>query len=282
MATTTGSPARLGQRGRLHDEPVVVGQEVVRQLDEEAAGGRAVAAPEQRRVALGDRPGPGQVADPQPAGQLPVPTAGQRDQALGVLGEERLAEARHALRAGQVGARHEPAQAPPADLRAGEQDEVRAADPLPDPAQVLLDRVAMARQPGTGRARAGGQALGRVGRRPADVRAAGGRAARPACRDDDPVRVRDGRIEQLDLETDDRVEPDRLGRADEPDRAVQPGVVGDGQPGQTQLDGPLDQLVGRGRAVEEREVGVAVEFGVRGLSHGSLRSESRLTGGCTV
>ena len=58
------------------------------------------------------------------------------------------------------------------------------------------------------------------------------------------------------------MQADGLGRADEADRAVQPGVVGDGQPGQPQLDGPLDQVV-RGRGpIEEREVGVAVEFGV--------------------
>ena len=78
------------------------------------------------------------------------------------------------------------------------------------------------------------------------------------------------------------MEPDRLGRADEADRAVQAVMVGDGQPGQPELDGPLDQLVRRRRPVEEREVGVAVEFGVRGRCHGSLRSESRLTGGSTV
>ena len=89
----------------------------------------------------------------------------------------------------------------------------------------------------------------------------------------------DGRIEQLDLETDDRMEPGRLGRADETDRAVQAGVVRDGEPGQPQLDGPIDQVVGRRGAVEEREVGVAMEFGVRGRCHGSLRSGSRLTGG---
>ena len=73
--------------------------------------------------------------------------------------------------------------------------------------------------------------------------------------------------------------PDGLRRADEADRPVQAGVVRDGQPGQPQLDGPLDQVVRRGRPVEEREVGVAVEFGVRGRCHGSLRVGSRLTGG---
>ena len=146
--------------------------------------GRPVAPPEERRVALGDGPGAGPVAHPQPPGQLPVAAAGQRDEALGVLGEERLAEARHALRAGHVGPRHEPAQAPPADLRAGEQDEVRAADPLADPAQVLLDRLAMAGQPGAGRAgpdaagprsRSAGSGLAGSGAPAAARPAAGGR-----------------------------------------------------------------------------------------------------------
>ena len=97
-----------------------------------------------------------------------------------------------------------------------------------------------------------------------------------------PDRVGDDRVEQLDLETDDRMDPDGLGCADETDRAVQAVVVRDGQPGQPQLDGPLDQVVRRGCPVEEREIGVAMEFGVRGLCHGSLRSGSRLTGGSPV
>ena len=43
-------------------------------------------------------------------------------------------------------------------------------------------------------------------------------------------------------------------------------------PVRPELDRALDQVVGRGRPVEEREVGVAMEFGVRGRCHGSLRS----------
>ncbi len=183
----------LGQRRRLGDEPVVVGQEVVRELDEEPAGRRAVAPAEQRRVALRHGPRPGPIAHPQPAGQLAVATARQRDEALGVLGEERLAEARHALRAGHVGVRHEPAQAPPADLRAGQQDQMRAADPFADPAQVLLDRRPVTGQPGARRARSDGQALDHVGRRagsPTDDGAvvavgAAGRRSRPGRRPPD-------------------------------------------------------------------------------------------------
>ena len=269
---------------------------MVRQLDEEAAGGRTVASPEERRVAFRDGPRPGPVARPQATDQLAVPAARQRDEPVGVLGQERLAEARDGLGPGHVRVRHEPAQAPPADLRSGEQDQVRPADPLDDPAQVLLDRGRDDRA--TGCATAGGGRAGLRWRRAAGGRRAdreppgrsrhdpalwtGGSATTgPAGRDDDPVRIRDGRIEQLDLETDDRVESHRLGRGHETDRAVQPGVVRDGQPGQAQLDRPLDQVVGRRGAIEEREVGVAVEFGVRGLRHGSLRSK-RLTGGLPV
>ena len=93
----------------------------------------------------------------------------------------------------------------------------------------------------------------------------------PARRDDDPARIRDGRVQQFHLQPDDRMQADGLGRPDEADRPVQPGMVGDGQPGQPQLDGPLDQVV-RGRGpIEEREVGVAVQFGVGSGCHGSLR-----------
>ena len=207
-----------------------------------------------------------------------------------MLGEERLGEARHGLRAGHVRPRDEPAQAPPADLGAGEQHEVRAADPLADPAEVLLDRIAMPGEPGYVPDE-GGPAGPR--RRPRGVPDPPSRARGPAdsspaptscppCRDDDPVGVRDGRVDELDLDPDDRVEADGLGGADEADRPVQPAVVRDGQPGQAQLDGPFHQVVrGRG-AIEEREVRVAVEFGVRGRCHGSLRSGAGSIGGRSV
>ncbi len=274
---------RLGQRRRLRDEPVVVGQEVMRELDEEAARGRPVAPPEERRVPLGNGPSAGPIARPKAPDQLPVAAAGQRDQTLGVLGEQGLAEPRHALGAGHVGPRHETAQAPPADLRAGQQDEVGTANAFVDAAQVLLDRVAMAGQPGTPGARPARQALGHgrvdergvVGDGPVEThgrRVTGPSPARAPWRHDDPGRIGDGRVQQLDLETDDRVETGGLRRADEPDRPVQAVVVRDGQPGQAELDRALDQVVGRGRPVEEREVGVGMEFGVGGRCHGSLRS----------
>ena len=80
--------------------------------------------------------------------------------------------------------------------------------------------------------------------------------------DDDPVRVRDDRVEQLDLDPDDRVDAGRLRRGGEPDDAVEALVVGDGQAGQAKLDRSLDELVGGRRPVEKREVRVAVELGV--------------------
>jgi hypothetical protein len=94
--------------------------------------------------------------------------------------------------------------------------------------------------------------------------------------DDDPGRIRDRRIEQLDLDTDDRMDPDRLGSRHEPDGAIQPGVVRDGERAETDLGGSLDEVVRRGRAVEEREVGVAVELGVGDLCHDS----GPRSGGC--
>ena len=54
----------------------------------------------------------------------------------------------------------------------------------------------------------------------------------------------------------------RLGGGGEPDRAVQAVVVGDGQPAQTELDGTLDEVVRRRGAIEEREVRMALQFGV--------------------
>jgi hypothetical protein len=102
-------------------------------------------------------------------------------------------------------------------------------------------------------------------------------ASRAPSRQDDPVRIRHGRIQQLDLEADHGVKTDRLCRADEADGPVEPGMIRDGETGQAQLDGSLDQLIRGRRTIEEREVGVAVEFGVWGLNHGSFRS-GRLTG----
>jgi hypothetical protein len=133
----------LGEGRRFRDEPVVVGKEMVRQLHEEARGGRAIATAEQRCIPLRHRPGARPVASPQPARQFTLTATRQGRQAFGVRGEQCLAEAWDALGPDQVGPRDEPAQAPPANLRPSQEDQVRTTCPVPDPAQVLLDRIAM-------------------------------------------------------------------------------------------------------------------------------------------
>ena len=251
------------ERRRFRHEPVVVGQEVVRELDEEAARCRAVAAPEQRRVALGDGPRARPIADPQSTRDLPVAAARQRDEPLVILVEQRLAEARDALRPGQVRPRHEPAQASPAECGPGEQHEMRPARSRPDPAQVLLDRVAMAREPGTlgawpcWTAFRHDRSESRRGRPERPVAAARPRRRGRRGGIDDAGRVGNGRIDQLDLRPDDGVKALSSAAPDEPHRAIQAVVVGDGQPGQPERHGPRDQLVRCRGAVEEREVGVA-------------------------
>ncbi len=140
---------------------------------------------------------------------------------------------------------------------------MRAALPVADAAMVLLDRLAMTRQPGPIRSRPVGQAL--------DGRDTGfrigwdGPAAAPDAppgRDGDTGRIRRDRVEQLDLDADDRVDAGRLRGGREPDRAVETLVIGDREPGQAQLGRPLHELVRGGGAVEEREVRVAVELGI--------------------
>jgi hypothetical protein len=65
------------------------------------AGPRSSTA-EQPAVPLGGETGPVPIARPEPPGDLAVTAAGQGDDPLGVLGEECLAEPRHALRPGHV------------------------------------------------------------------------------------------------------------------------------------------------------------------------------------
>ena len=82
------------------------------------------------------------------------------------------------------------------------------------------------------------------------------------------VIMRHGRIVQSDLQPDDRMDPRGLRGSHEADGAVQTGVVRDRQPGQPEGDGPLGQVVGRRGAVKEREIRVAMQFGVRDRGHG--------------
>ena len=102
------------------------------------------------------------------------------------------------LRPGEVRPRDEPAQAPIAGRVPGEQDEMRAALPLADPAQVLLDRLAMARAagPAPGAAEpAGPRGRGLARRRPAApaLRRPPRRTGRRAGHDD-PVGSGDDRV----------------------------------------------------------------------------------------
>ena len=65
------------------------------------------------------------------------------------MGREQLVvESGHRLRPGQVCPRDEPAQAPIAERVPGDQDEVWPALALTDAAPILLDRLAVAGQPG--------------------------------------------------------------------------------------------------------------------------------------
>ena len=274
-------PQLLGQARRLRDEPVVVGQEVVGQLEHEAAPRGRLASqarrpvPEQRRVSLRHRPGPLPVAGPQPPRQLALAAAGQRDQPLRVLRQQRLGELRDGLRPGEVRPRHQPAQAPPARRVPGEQQEVRPALRLADSPVVLLHDLAMTRQPGAGRAGPGGPSpVDR--RRLGDHRWAASRPPGTPRRDHDPRRVRRRGVDELDLDPDHGTQPRRLRGGREADRAVQALVVRDGEAGEAELHGPRDEVV-RGRGpVEEREVAVAVQLGVGGMGHATgLRGAGR-------
>ena len=259
-------PELRGERHRFRDEPVVVGQQVVRELDEEAARRRSVATPEDRGVELRHRPGARPIADPQPASDLPVATTRQRDDALVLLLEQRVAEPRHGLGPGQVRARDEPAQAAPADRAARQQHEVRTACPLADPAHVLLDRIAMPGQLRALGSRAGRSALHdrRLARR-----GVGSAASGPTpWRDHDRGGIRHRRVAQLDLRPDDPVQSCLLGGAHEPDGSVQAVAVRDSQPGQALGDGSLDQIVGRRSPVQERKIGMGMELGVWDDRHG--------------
>ena len=276
VVDVVGDDDRERERRRFGHEPVVVGQEMVRELDEEAARRRPVSTTEQRRVALGNGPRTRSIADPQPACDLPIATARQRDETIVVLVEQGVADPGHRLRPREVRARDDPAQAPPAGGVPCQQHEMRPASALADPAQVLLDRIAMA-----GELRALGpwpRGTALENRRLRGSRPIAAPTPLAAGRDDYAGRIGDGRIEQVELGPDHAVQAGFLGRAHEPDRPVQPVAVRDGQPGQAQLHGPIDQLVrGRG-AVEEREIGMRVEFGVRGARHRG-RSVGSVEGG---
>ena len=258
-----------GEGHRLGHEPVVVGQVLMGQLEMEALVGVVARPVVDRREGPRRRSRARPIPHPQPARDLAVPAARQGDETFAVLGQQGVVEAGHRLRPGEVRPRDEPAQTPIPDRVAGEQDEMRPALPLADPAAVLLDGLAM-----TGQASPFGsrpirfsvpcERLGASGvatRRRAPPAPA---TDRPATRHDHPIRIRHGRIAQLDLDPENRQESRFLvGRLATND-AVQPLVIGHREAAETQLGGSFGQIIGRRGAVEEREVRVAMELGVGG------------------
>ncbi len=245
-----------------------------------APAGTLARGVEHPRVAL-RRPGRAlPIARQEPPCDLAVPAPGKRHDSLRVTLEQRVRESRDALGAGEVRGADEPRETPVTRLVAGEQHEMRAPLAVPHPAQVLAHGLAVAgktgplrpgmdRSPRLGSSGDGSRFHGtvidtrlvRVPRLP--LRPGRHRLPRPAsCRHHQPMRIGDRRVEQLDLHADDGMDPDRLGRRDEPDRAVQALVIRDPERLDAELRRTFDEVVGGRRSVEERELGVAVELGV--------------------
>lgn len=65
-----------------------------------------------------------------------------------------------------------------------------------------------------------------------------------------------------ELGAEDGGQPEGPGRLGEADHTVETVVVGQGQRGQTEPDGPRGQLLGMAGPVEKGEVGMGVEFGI--------------------
>ncbi len=156
-------PELLGETGGLGHEPVVVGQQVVLHLQEERGRGRGVgswpAAREEAGVALGRGPRSLPIPGPQTPGDLAFAAPGQRHDSVRVLGEERMAEARHRLGAGEIRPAYEAAQAAIPRRVPRQQDEMGTTLPLPDSPQILLHGVAVAGQSRAGRTWSKGRAL---------------------------------------------------------------------------------------------------------------------------
>jgi hypothetical protein len=144
---------------------------------------------------------------------------------------------------------------------------MRAALGLTDPATILLDRLAMARQAGPRRSRpirlpfmSRGLVQSSSVHRAAPAATPDG----PPSRHHNPLPVRDDRIAKLNLDPEDRLEPRLLVGRLAADDAVEALVIGHGEPVQAELGGSFGQLVRRRGAVEKREIGVAMELGVGG------------------
>jgi hypothetical protein len=117
---------------------------------------------------------------------------------------------------------------------------------------VLLDRVPVARQPGPLRSGPIRDAFG--GRRPGlgVDRGPPSTPDRPAWGDDDGRGIRGDRVRQLDLDADDGMDAGRLGGGRESDGAVEALVVGDAEPGESQLDRPLGTRSSSGSGARRR------------------------------
>ena len=143
-------------------------------------------------------------------------------------------------------------------------------------ATILLDRLAMAGQPGAIRSRPVGLPVAGCGirrsRRPAARSRPGpGRtfrrgpsstASRAAGGNDDPIGIGGKAIAQLDLDPEHGLKTRLLDGRLRPNDAVESLMVRDSKPGQTQLGGPFGQLIGCRGTVEERKIRVAMKLGI--------------------
>jgi hypothetical protein len=222
-----------------------------------------IALPERR--GQGTRTGSGTfpVTGQQAPRYFSMPAARQRHQAVRVPGEQLMGEPWRALGAGQVRVAGEATQAAVAAHVARDQYEVRAQLAGTHATQVLAAWLATARRT---------QAFDRR----LDCLAVGGavleqnvrlstlgatRPLPPSAGDDESCRICGHGIEQLHLHADDGAQACLVSGGGEPDRSVETLVVRQRQRAETKLDGALGQVVHRRSAVEEREVGVAMEFG---------------------
>ncbi|GIW19848.1 MAG: hypothetical protein KatS3mg065_0144 [Chloroflexota bacterium] len=152
----------VGEADGLGDSPVVVGEEMVVQLEEEAAPGHVVGCTEEAGVPLGSGSGTGPIAGHEAPRDLALPAAGEDDEPLGVGFEEGVVEAGHALRAGQVRPGDEATEAPVPRRRSGQQNEMRASALVGDAPEVRPKGRPMTGQAGSVRAEAGGPAVDRL------------------------------------------------------------------------------------------------------------------------
>ena len=145
-----GQAGLVGQAASSATSQSSSGQQVVLELHVEA-----VAGADEPGEALERGRGTLPVTGQQPTRDLSVTAAREDDEAAAMLGQQRVAEARHALAAGQVGGAGQPAEVRVAGLTRGQQREVRPQLPGADAPQVFPARVAMARRslPGNGRPR---------------------------------------------------------------------------------------------------------------------------------